>query len=37
VTVGFNPLQGRKPKPADLAVFTIALAAIVALVIWAIR
>jgi hypothetical protein len=37
VTVGFNPLQGRKPKAADLAVFAIALAVIAALVIWAVR
>jgi hypothetical protein len=35
--MGFNPLQGRRPKPADIAVFAIALAVIVALVIWAIR
>jgi hypothetical protein len=37
VTVGFNPLQGRKPKPADLAMFAIALVVIVALLVWAIR
>jgi hypothetical protein len=35
--MGFNPLQGRRPKPADIAVFAIALAVIVSLVIWAIR
>jgi hypothetical protein len=35
--VGFNPLQGRKPKAADLTVFAVAMAVIVALVIWAIR
>jgi hypothetical protein len=36
VRVGFNPLQGRKPKATDLAIFAISLAVIVALVIWAI-
>jgi hypothetical protein len=35
--VGFNPLQGRRPKAADLAMFAIALAVIVGLVIWAAR
>jgi hypothetical protein len=35
--VGFNPLQGRRPKAADITMFAVALAAIVALVIWAIR
>jgi hypothetical protein len=35
--VGFNPLQGRRPKAADITVFAVALAVIVALVIWAIR
>jgi hypothetical protein len=35
--VGFNPLQGRRPKAADIAVFAVALAVIVALVVWAIR
>jgi hypothetical protein len=35
--MGFNPLQGRRPKAADLAVFAVALAVIVGLVIWAIR
>jgi hypothetical protein len=37
VTVGFNPLQGRKPKAADLMIFAIAMAVLVALVVWAIR
>jgi hypothetical protein len=35
--VGFNPLQGRRPKAADITVFAVALAVIVALVVWAIR
>jgi hypothetical protein len=35
--VGFNPLQGRRPKAADITVFAVALAVIVALVIWATR
>ena len=35
--MGFNPMQGRRPKPADLAVFFGALAAIVAVVVWAVR
>jgi hypothetical protein len=35
--VGFNPLQGRKPKAADLTIFAVALAVIVALLVWAIR
>jgi hypothetical protein len=35
--VGFNPLQGRRPRAADITVFAVALAVIVALVIWAIQ
>ncbi len=35
--MGFNPLQGRKPKAADLTIFAVALALLVALVVWAIR
>ena len=35
--MGFNPMQGRRPKRADLAVFFAALAAIVAALIWALR
>jgi hypothetical protein len=35
--MGFNPLQGRRPKAADLTIFAVALAVIVALVVWAIR
>jgi hypothetical protein len=34
--VGFNPIQGGKVKPADLAVFVVALAVIAAVVVWAI-
>jgi hypothetical protein len=35
--MGFNPLQGRRPKAADLTIFAVALAVIVALVVWAIQ
>jgi hypothetical protein len=35
--MGFNPLQGRKPKAADLTIFAVALVVLVALVVWAIR
>jgi hypothetical protein len=35
--MGFNPLQGRKPKATDLTIFAVALAVIVALVVWAVR
>jgi hypothetical protein len=35
--MGFNPMQGRRPKRADLAVFVVALAAIAAAVFWALR
>ena len=35
--MGFNPLQGRRPKAADLMIFAVALAVIVGLVIWAVR
>lgn len=35
--MGFNPMQGRRPKRADLVVFVVALAAITAAVYWAIR
>jgi hypothetical protein len=33
--MGFNALRPGRVKPADLAVFLIALAAVVALVVWA--
>ena len=35
--MGFNPMQGRKPKTADLVVFFSALAVIVAVLVWAMR
>lgn len=35
--MGFNPMQGRRPKTADLVMFFTALAAIVAVVLWAAR
>ena len=35
--MGFNPMQGRKPKASDLVVFFAALAAIAAVLIWALR
>ena len=34
--MGFNPMQRGKVSPADLAMFLIALAVIVAIVLWAI-
>jgi hypothetical protein len=34
--MGFNPLQGRRPTAADITVFAVALAVIVALVVWAV-
>ncbi len=34
--MGFNPMQRGKVKPADLAVFLIALAVIAAVVLWAV-
>ena len=35
--MGFNPMQGRRPKTVDLVMFFTALAAIVAVVLWAAR
>ncbi len=35
--MGFNPMQGRGVKPADLAIFFTSLAVVAALVIWAVR
>jgi hypothetical protein len=32
--MGFNPLQGRKPKAADLAIFAASLAAVIVAVLW---
>lgn len=34
--MGFNAMQPGKVKPADLAIFLIALGIVVALVVWAI-
>ena len=34
--MGFNAMRPGKVKPADLALFVVALAVVVALVIWAI-
>lgn len=34
--MGFNPMAGRKPKPADLVILFVALGLIAALVAWAI-
>jgi hypothetical protein len=34
--VGFNAMQPGRVKPVDLALFVVALAVVVALVIWAI-
>jgi hypothetical protein len=34
--VGFNPIQRGRVKPADMAVFLVALGVIAALLIWAI-
>ena len=33
--MGFNPMQGRSPKTADLVMFFTAIAAIAVAVIWA--
>lgn len=35
--MGFNPMQGKGVKPADLAIFVSSLVVVAALVIWAIR
>jgi hypothetical protein len=34
--MGFNTMQPGKVKPADLAVFLVALGIVVALVVWAV-
>jgi len=35
--MGFNPMQGRKPKTADLVMFFSAVAAIAGVIVWAAR
>lgn len=35
--MGFNPMQGRKPRPADLAVFVVSLGAVIVALLWAFR
>lgn len=34
--MGFNPMAGRKPKAADLAILFVALALIAGLIAWAV-
>ena len=33
--MGFNAYRGGRVKPADLAIFVVALAVVVALIVWA--
>lgn len=35
--MGFNPMQGRRPKAADLAIFVLMLAVVVGAVLWGFR
>lgn len=35
--MGFNPMRGRKPKPADLAIFVVSLVVVTIAVLWGFR
>lgn len=35
--MGFNPMGGRRPKAADLAIFLSSLAVLVLVLLWAFR
>jgi len=35
--MGFNPMQGRRPRPADLAIFLLMLAIVIGAVLWGFR
>jgi hypothetical protein len=35
--VGFNPMRGSRPKPADLAIFLVSLAVLAVVLLWGFR
>lgn len=35
--MGFNPMQGRRPRPADLAIFAASLVVLALALLWGFR